>query len=286
MNTEQRVWLITGVSTGFGRELARAVLARGDRVVGTARNTNQVAEFNALAAGRAHGIKLDVTDRAAIGLVVDQAVRDLGQLDVVVNNAGYGLFGAVEEISDAEARQLMETNFFGLMAVTQAALPHLRSRGAGNIVNVSSVAGFMGIPGGGLYCASKYAVEGFSESLALELAPFNIHVTIVEPGGFRTNFSGASKNLAARTLGAYENTPAGKTRAMIGAYHGQEPGDPALAAKAIIDAVTAAKPPLRLVLGNQALSWARGKLKSLADNYDEWAAVSAACDAPAARPAT
>ena len=276
MNTKARVWLITGVSTGFGRALASAVLARGDEVIGTVRQPAQIAGFNALAPGRARGVHLDVTDRASIGPVVNQAVSDAGGLDVVVNNAGYGLFGAIEEISDAEARKVMETNFFGLMAVTQAALPHLRARGGGNIVNVSSVAGFMGIPGCGLYCASKYAVEGFSESLALELAPFGIHVTIVEPSGFRTNFSGSSKNVAARTLAVYDNTPAGKTRGMIGAYHGHEPGDPALAANAIITAVAAEKPPLRLLLGSDALSWARGKLSSLADNYEQWAAVTVA----------
>src|SRR5271166_1033391 len=186
-----RTWLITGVSSGLGRELALAALQRGDTVIGTLRRQAQCREFERLAPGRAHARVLAVRERAAITGIIEQAFRITGRIDVLVNNAGYGLFGALEEISDAEARQLMETNFFGLMAVIKAALPGLRSQGGGQIVNISSIAGVIGIAGCAVYCASKYAVEGLSESLAKEVAPFNIRVMIVEPGGFRTNFSGA-----------------------------------------------------------------------------------------------
>ena len=274
MAEKNRTWLITGVSSGFGRELARAALARGDVVAGTLRRPEQLAEFRALAPGRAHAYQLDVTDPAAVADVVERATRDMGSIDVLVNNAGYGLFGAVEEIGDAEARGVMETNFFGLLSVTQAVLPQMRRRRSGHIVNFSSVAGFKGLPGCGLYCASKYAVEGLSESLFLEVAPFGIRVTLVEPGGFRTNFAGGSKVFAARVIADYAESPASKTRQHMSHYQGHEPGDPAKAAVAVMQAVDAPEPPLRLVLGADALDWARGKLSALAKNYDAWESVT------------
>lgn len=269
-----RVWLITGVSTGFGRELAIAALGRGDRVVGTVRKAEQMEPFRALAPGRAFAIQLDVTDAAAIPRAIDAAARDAGAFDILVNNAGYGLFGAVEEVSDGEARRVMETNFFGTLNVIRAALPTLRARGGGNIVNFSSVAGFMGLPGGGLYCASKFAVGGLSESLAIELAPFNIKVTSVEPGGFRTNFAGGSLAIAAKPMKEYDATPAGQTRNNIAHYSGREPGDPKKAANAILKLVDSPTPPTHLILGEDALGWARGKLQRLAADYDGWAATS------------
>lgn len=270
----KRVWLITGVSTGFGRELAKAVLARGGIVAGTLRREEQLAEFRSLVPGRAFAYQLDVTDHAAIPGVVQRATHEAGEIEVLVNNAGYGLFGAVEEVSDAEARQVLETNFFGLVSVTKAVLPQMRQRCRGHIVNFSSVAGFVGLPGSGFYCASKYAVEGLSESLALEIASFGIKVTLVEPGGFRTNFAGGSKVFAANALAEYADTPAGKRRGMVTQYQGHEPGDPVKAAAAVIQVVEAKSPPLRLVLGADALSRARAKLESLEKDYDAWESVT------------
>ncbi|HSV44443.1 MAG TPA: SDR family NAD(P)-dependent oxidoreductase, partial [Ramlibacter sp.] len=187
-----RRWLITGVSSGFGLELAMAALARGDTVVGTLRQREQAESFEKIAPGRSHAVLLDVTRADTIAPAVQQALQLAGGLDVLVNNAGYGLFGAVEETSDAEARHVMETNFFGALAVTRALLPQLREQRSGHIFNIASVAGVIGFPGCGLYAASKFALEGMSEALAGELAPFNVRVTIVEPGGFRTNFAGGS----------------------------------------------------------------------------------------------
>lgn len=274
MGDRSRVWLITGVSTGFGRELAKEVLARGEIVAGTLRQAAQADEFRALAPGRSFAYRLDVTDAAAIPQVIADVVRDTGRIDVLVNNAGYGLIGAAEETSDAETRKLFETNFFGLLNVTKAVAPHMRAAGRGHIVNFSSLAGIMGIPGVSLYCATKFAVEGLSESLAGELGAFGIKVTIVEPGGFRTDFQGRSIAMPEKVLPAYAGTPAANARVMSARYDGHQPGDPAKAAKAIIAAVDSDAPPLRLVLGADALGAGRAKLASLAQNYDAWEKVS------------
>jgi NAD(P)-dependent dehydrogenase (short-subunit alcohol dehydrogenase family) len=213
-------WLITGVSSGFGRELARQALARGDTVAGTVRQPAQLAEFRALAPERARPYLLDVIDAAAVGAVVPQIVRDCGRIDVLVNNAGYGLVGLAEEVGDAEARRLFDTNFFGLLNVTKAVLPQLRAQRSGHIVNLSSMAGTLGIPGMALYCASKFAVEGLTEALAGEVRPLGIRVTIVEPGGFRTDFAGRSINQAECVLPDYADTAGGKVRGMLAAYNG------------------------------------------------------------------
>jgi NAD(P)-dependent dehydrogenase (short-subunit alcohol dehydrogenase family) len=274
MGDRSRVWLITGVSTGFGRELAKEVLARGEIVAGTLRQAAQVDEFRALAPGRSFAYRLDVTEAATIPEVVANVVRDTGRIDVLVNNAGYGLIGAAEETSDAEARKLFETNFFGLLNVTTAVLPHMRAARRGHVVNFSSLAGIMGIPGVSLYCATKFAVEGLSESLAGELAAFGIKVMLVEPGGFRTDFQGRSITMPAKVLPEYAGTPAANARAMSAQYHGHQPGDPAKAAKAIVEAVDSDATPLRLVLGADALGAGRAKLASLAQNYDAWENVS------------
>jgi NAD(P)-dependent dehydrogenase (short-subunit alcohol dehydrogenase family) len=202
--------------------------------------------------------------------VVDQ----VGAVDVLVNNAGYGLFGAAEEVSDAEAHRLMDTNFFAPLHLSRAVLPGMRVKRQRMIVNFSSIAGITGFPGCGIYCASKFALEGLSESMALELAPLGIKVMLVEPGGFRTNFSGSSKVFASQSLPDYQDTPATQTRQLISSYVGQEPGDPAKAAEAVIRAVNADSPPMRLVLGEDALHMARAKLQTLSKNYDDWATVT------------
>jgi NAD(P)-dependent dehydrogenase (short-subunit alcohol dehydrogenase family) len=271
----QKVWLVTGVSSGFGRELARTALERGYTVVGTMRQERQRAEFEAMAPGRAHARLLDVTQAATIPGLVNEVIERFGRIDVLVNNAGYGLFGAVEELDDAESRRVFETNFFGTLNMVRAVLPHFRSRKAGHIVNFSSIAGLMGIAGVGLYCASKFAVTGLSESLARELEPFGIRVTVVEPGGFRTNFSGGSLNLAKKLMTEYDGTPAAMPRGMREHYYGTEPGDPAKAAAAIVTAVESPKPPLHLLLGPDALNYVRHKLAAFNEDMSAWESVSA-----------
>ena len=278
MTDQKRVWLITGVSSGFGLELAKMVLARGEIVVGTLRKEEQLAGFRALAPGRAHALQLDVTDQDAIPGVVERAASEAGTIDVLANNAGYGLLGAVEEVSDAEARHVMETNFFGQLNMIKAVLPLMRAKRSGHILNFSSVAGYMGIPGYGLYCAAKFAVGGLSETLAVELQPFNIKVTVVQPGGFRTNFAGSSKVEASQVIEDYTDTPAAMTKAAMSQYCGHEPGDPIKAAAALIQLVDAPNPPVHLILGADSLNWARGKLDELAKDYDVWEAVSCATD--------
>ncbi|MGF6962965.1 oxidoreductase [Paraburkholderia youngii] len=271
--TNPAVWFITGVSSGFGRSLAESVLARGDKVVGTVRNETQMASFENLAPGRAHGLLLDVTDAAAVPRAVGQALERTGAIDILVNNAGYGLFGALEEVSDAQARQLFDTNVFGTVNVIRAVLPHFRARKRGHIVNFSSVAGVIGIAGCSFYCASKHAVEGLSESLAQELHPFGIGVTLVEPGGFRTNFAGGSLKWSENELPDYSET-VGQMRRYMSSYHGTQAGDPAKAAEAIVRAVSADAPPLRLPLGPDAVDVVRKKLASVQDNLETWLEVS------------
>jgi NAD(P)-dependent dehydrogenase (short-subunit alcohol dehydrogenase family) len=275
--TNPSVWFITGVSSGFGRSLAEAALARGDKVVGTVRNDAQIASFEELAPGRAHGVLLDVTDAAAVPHAIEQAQTRAGAIDILVNNAGYGLFGALEEVSDQEARQVFDTNVFGTVNVIRAVLPHFRQRNRGHIVNFSSVAGMIGIAGCSFYCASKHAIEGLSESLAQELQPFGIGVTIVEPGGFRTNFAGGSLKWSEGVSPAYAET-IGKMRGFMSSYHGTQTGDPAKAAKAIVSAVCADVPPLRLALGPDAVGIVRSKLASVQANLDSWVDVSSSTD--------
>jgi len=275
-------WLITGVSSGFGLELATAALARGDTVVGTVRQAAQAESFAKLAPGRAHAVLLDVTCSEQIVPAVQQALQHAGRIDVLVNNAGYGLFGVVEEVSEDEARHVMETNFFGAMAVTRALLPQLREQRSGHIFNITSVAGVIGFPGCGYYAASKFALEGASEALAGELAPFGVRVTIVEPGGFRTNFAGGSMRQAQQVLQAYSETPAGKARNSITRYHGHQPGDPARAAQAILTALGAAEPPLRLALGADALAMVRQKHEGVLQQLAAWEPLSTSTAFPAA----
>lgn len=274
MGNASRVWLVTGVSSGFGLELARVLLDRGESVVGTLRQEGQRADFEALAPGRAHARLLDVTNAAAIPPLVEDVIRQFGRIDVLVNNAGYGLFGAVEELDDAEARRVFETNFFGSLNLIKAVLPHFRARKGGHIVNISSIAGVMGMPGVGLYCASKFAVTALSESLALELAPFGIRVTVVHPGGFRTNFAGGSMVLASRLMPEYEGTPAALPRGMRQHYHGTQQGDPVKAAQAIVAVVDSGKPPVHLLLGPDAVAMVRGRLAGMGEEIAAWEQLS------------
>lgn len=266
-------WLVTGVSAGFGWRLAEAALARGDSVAGTVRQPEQVAGFEALAQGRSHAILLDVTDRKRIRPAVEEAVGRLGGLDILVNNAGYGLSGALEELQEDEIDHVIDTNLNGVIHTIRAALPALRD-GGGHIVNMSSLAGMVGLPGLSTYCAAKFAVEGLSEALQRELEPFGIAVTAVAPGAFRTDFATRSKRHARAPLAAYDGTPAGDSRDGLTSLAGKEPGDPAKAAAAILRAVDAEVPPTHLVLGKGALHMIRGQRAKLESEMAAWEGIS------------
>jgi NAD(P)-dependent dehydrogenase (short-subunit alcohol dehydrogenase family) len=274
------VWLITGCSTGFGRELARAVLARGYRCVITARNPDSVRDLVAGREERALVLALDVTDPAQVAAAVRASEERFGRIDVLVNNAGIGYFGAIEESEDAEVRRMFEVNVFALARMTQAVLPGMRTRRGGHIVNISSIGGIRAFPAVGFYNATKFAVVGLSESLSLEVAPLGIKVTIVEPSGFRTDWAGRSANEAPHEIADYAET-AGANRRSIRNASGKQPGDPVRAAAAIIAAVESPEPPLHLLLGKAALKGARWKLDLLQRNFDAWEQTTVGADFPA-----
>jgi NAD(P)-dependent dehydrogenase (short-subunit alcohol dehydrogenase family) len=262
-----RVWFITGCSSGFGRAVAEAALARGDTVIGTLRKPEQCAEFECLAPGRSFAEELDVRDPARIDAAVAAAVSRCDRIDVVFNNAGYGMLGAIEETSLDEAREIFATNFFGTYNVTRAILPQLRRQGGGHVLNMSSGAGIGAFPGVGVYSATKFAVEGLSEALAAEVAPFGIRVTIVEPGAFMTGF--ASTIPVETSLEAYAGLRSALAAGML-QWYGAQAGDPKRAAAAILRIVDEPQPPLRLVLGADALAGVRAKIDSLRANVDAW----------------
>lgn len=277
------VWLITGTSSGFGRSLAEAARDRGDRVVATARRPDELAGLAAAAPDRVLTAALDVTREDDVERVVAAALERFGRIDVLVNNAGYGSVGAVEEVEPADLRTLMETMFFGPVALTRAVLPHLRAQGSGAVVQMSSMGGQLSPPGFGAYCSAKFALEAMSESLAAEVAPLGIRVLVVEPGAFRTGFGGGRKHRS-RALDAYAGT-VGPTRALVDGMDGGQPGDPRKAAAAVLAALDAEDPPLRLALGADAVEAIRAKHASLGAELDRWEAVSreTAFDEPAAR---
>jgi NAD(P)-dependent dehydrogenase (short-subunit alcohol dehydrogenase family) len=279
------VWFITGCSTGFGREIARQVLGRGWRAVVTARNLEQVRDIVTGHKDNALGLSLDVTDKDAIARAVQSAEEEFGRIDVLVNNAGYGYLAAIEEGEDDEVRAMFETNVFGLIDLTKAVLPGMRRRKKGHIVNISSIGGLVSFAATGYYHATKYAVEGLSESLALEVAPLGIKVLIVEPGPFRTDWAGRSIKFSKTRLPDYEPT-AGKRRADTEARSGNQAGDPVRGVEAIIKAVETKDAPLRLLLGKPALDLAYKKMETLKANFDAWAEVTRGADFPDAGPTT
>lgn len=277
MSDNKRVWLITGSSSGFGRYLTEAVLKHGDRVVATARKPEQLSELVEQYPETAKAVPLDITDTNEVKAAVDAALQAFGRIDVLVNNAGYGLVGALEEYSDEQMRRNFETNLFGAVNMMRAVLPVMREQRSGHILNMSAIAGFTNELGFSIYGASKFALEGVSEAVRGEVGPLGIKVTIVEPGPFRTGFIGRSLVRAERTIEAYNKT-SGKFIQFLEKIEGTQPGDPAKAANVLIQVVESDKPPLRLVLGNYAYTKFRKKLKSLTTELDAWEAIASNTD--------
>ncbi|WP_444756660.1 oxidoreductase [Pseudomonas sp. A014] len=279
MSNAPKTWFITGVSSGFGRELALQVLASGNRVVGTLRNETQRSAFNELHSELAHGVLLDVTDEAAITRVVGEVTETFGAIDVLVNNAGYGVEGAIEEVSLAQARHQFEVNFFGAMAMIHAVLPSMRRRRAGHIVNITSTGGLITFPGLGVYNASKHALEGLTDALYQEVAPLGIKVIAIEPGPFRTLWAGASMAHVDNIIDDYLPT-AGAMRASLAQRNGRQPGDPVRAAAAIMQVVNSDNPPRRLLLGQVGFKQVGEAMAARQAEIIRWADVSIGADFP------
>ena len=267
-----KTWMITGTSRGFGREWALAALERGDSVAATARDTSTLIDLEEMFGDQVMAIQLDVTDRNAVFDAVRRAHAQLGRLDVVVNNAGYGQFGMVEELSEADARDQIETNLFGALWVTQAALPFMRAQHSGHFLQVSSIGGITAFPGIGMYHASKWALEGLSQALAGEVAAFGIKVTIVEPTGYATDWSGPSSRTAT-PIPAYDEIRAANARRIAAR---RPPGDAAATRSAILAVVDAEEPPLRIFLGDGPLAVAEADYQSRLATWHEWEPVSVA----------
>ena len=282
--SEKNVWFITGCSTGFGRELAKYLLENDYRVVVTARDVGKVQDLVDINKENALPIKLDVNDKQQVADAIAKAESHFGYIDVLVNNAGFGYFGAIEESDEKEVRSMFETNFWGLAEVTRAALPKMRERRSGTIVNISSIGGFVGVPSVGYYNATKFAVNGFSDALKKEVAPLGIKVMVVNPSGFRTDWAGRSANDATVKIADYAET-SGAFQTTVRGYSGKQPGDPVRAAEAIVTAVESADPPSNLLLGKMALQIARQKLEDLKHDFDDWADVTEGADSPEAETA-
>jgi NAD(P)-dependent dehydrogenase (short-subunit alcohol dehydrogenase family) len=271
LHVTEKIWFITGTSRGFGREWAIAALDRGDKVAATARDTSTLDDLTEKYGDALLPIRLDVTDRDADFAAVKQAHDHFGRLDIVVNNAGYGHFGFIEELTEPEARAQIETNLFGALWVTQAALPYLRAQRSGHIIQVSSIGGITAFQNVGIYHASKWALEGFSQTLAQEVESFGVHVTLIEPGGFSTDWAGPSSKHSAQ-LPDYEE--AHKKSEEWRAQRTSKPGDPKASAAAVLKIVDAPKPPLRVFFGELPLSLAKADYESRLTTWEEWQPVS------------
>jgi len=274
-----KTWFITGASTGFGEALATYALAQGDRVAASFRKQTQATEFSGDASGRAFGVVCDVTDEKQVKEAVEAALAHFGHLDVVVNNAGYGSMGSIEEVTAEEVYRQFDVNVFGPLHVLRAVLPHLRSRRSGHILNITSIGGLRAFPGVGIYNGSKFALEGIGESLSLQLAPLGIRVTNVEPSGFRTKWAGESATFTEPKIEDYQSTVGENMRAIQG-YSGRQPGDPVRAAKAMFELVRMENPPLHLPLGVAAVRGARDKVATLAKELEQYAHIGEAADFP------
>ncbi|WP_025742217.1 oxidoreductase [Aquimarina pacifica] len=260
MNT--KIWLITGISSGLGKALAEAVVKKGDFMIGTFRKKSQVDNFNKKNIKNTAAFLLDITDQKKIEEIIETITSQFGKIDVLVNNAGIGFVGAIEETSLDEVRNVFEPNFFGTLKLTQAVLPHMRNQKSGHIIQISSHGGIKAFAGFGIYNASKFALEGFSEALAQEVSPFGIKVTLVEPGPFRTKFAGNGLGLSQNTIDAYSDT-AGVFRTKLKGVDGKQEGDPVKASNAIINLVYSEQPTLRMPLGKTALITIQMKLDSV-----------------------
>lgn len=274
-----KVWLITGAVVGLGRELAEYLLETGARVVATGRKLEPLRELATRYPATLLVTPMDVTDAQQVEAAVTAAVKRFGRIDVLVNNAGFGLAGAVEESAEGEYRPLFETNVFGLIRVTQAVLPVMRKQRSGHVVNLSSIGGLAATPGFGMYNATKFAVEGLSEALAQELKPLGIGVTIVEPGPFRTKFLARAGTQAACRIADYDET-AGRMREYFVERNGKQAGDPRKAAEAMVKAVESEHPPLHLLLGGMTLALLKGKLDALEQDVAAWEETTRGTDFP------
>ncbi|MGF9889547.1 oxidoreductase [Priestia megaterium] len=267
MSQKQKVWFITGCSTGFGRELAEQVIDQGYKVAVTARNAENLQELKKKNEDNVLLLNLDVTEKSQIQEAVSQTIDTFGKIDVLVNNAGIGYFSSVEESVEEETRKMFDINFWGLMNMTNAVLPHMRKQKSGHILNLSSIGGIASFPALGYYHATKYAVEGISESLSQEVAPFNIHVSLIEPSSFRTDWAGRSSVKTETTI--YKETVE-PTISNMAKFSGNEPGNPKRAAEAMISIVEAENPPLRLLLGETAYQVATHKYQALLEDMVKW----------------
>jgi NAD(P)-dependent dehydrogenase (short-subunit alcohol dehydrogenase family) len=273
----EKTLFITGVSSGFGQALAKEALAQGHRVIGTVRSESSLATFEALSPERAHGVVLDVTHFDAIDAVVAAVEGEHGPVDVLVNNAGYGHEGIFEESSLAQMRRQFDVNVFGAVAMTKAFVPYFRQRRAGHILNITSMGGYITMPGIAYYCGSKFALEGISDTLSKELAPFNIFVTAVAPGSFRTDWAGRSMQRTPRSISDYDATfdPVRRAREE---KNGHQLGDPQKAARAMLTIIASPTPPAHLLLGSDALTLLRENLHRTAESIKQWEALSCSTD--------
>jgi NAD(P)-dependent dehydrogenase (short-subunit alcohol dehydrogenase family) len=274
-----RTWLITGVSSGFGRELTQQLLDRGDRVAGTVRNTAKVADLLERHPETFRAEVLDVTDTVAVHEVVDRSFAELGRIDVIISNAGYGLFGAAEELTDTQVEHIIATNLTGSIQLIRSALPHLRTQGGGRVIQISTYGGQVAFPGNSLYHATKWGIEGFVESVAREVAHFGIGMTIVEPGGARTEFRYGSAQVA-DLMDVYDGNPAHGFVAMLDPANGLAPGDPVRMARRIIESADLEPAPLRMVLGSRALDVTLATLRNRVADFEQQTAVAASTDFP------
>lgn len=275
--TPGKTLLITGVSSGFGRALAREALAAGHKVIGTVRSDEASREFESLSANAAWGRVLDVTDFVGIDGAVSAIEAEVGPIDVLVNNAGYGHEGIMEESPLSEMRRQFDVNVFGAVAMMKAVLPYMRARRRGHILNITSMGGYITMPGIAYYCGSKFALEGISEALGKEVAPFGIAVTAVAPGSFRTDWAGRSMARTPRSIADYDETfnPVRRAREE---KSGKQPGDPVRAARAMLTAIAADHPPSHLLLGSDALGLVRAKLSALNEEFSAWEAITVSTD--------
>ncbi|MGK4567544.1 oxidoreductase [Flavobacterium sp. 3HN19-14] len=278
MKTQTKTWFITGASKGLGLELVTQLLAKGENVAATSRNKSELEKL----VGENQNflpLEMNLVDEANVAKAISATIEKFGNLDVVVNNAGYGLFGAVEELSDTEARQNFDVNVFGSLNVIRQALPHLRNQKSGHIFNISSIGGYLGnFPGFGIYCATKFAVIGFTEALAEEVKDFNINVTAILPGYFRTNFLNPdSLSIPKNQIDAYQSTRDSQ-ELHEKTINNNQPGDPVKGVAAIIETAAAENPPLHLFLGSDAYALAKNKIESMTSELEEWKKVSVSTD--------